>query len=244
MFVRRLAGTGFFIVCFIFFISSRLLAQESQGNVMIAPAAVENKTEASTAVTPEAATQAPETAAPAVAPAAAQTTAQPAADEGKAQGNPATAPTEEKKTEWVWGEVVSVDQANKQIIIKHLDYESYEEVQTTLKVNEKTLFENVTDLSGVKAGDHITVDYIMEGANNIADLIVVEKGETAPEAASGKEKSAEGPQAQGAPAESAPQAAANMTAAPEAPAAATPEAVTPPAANQAAVVNATEKPAQ
>ena len=81
----------------------------------------------------------------------------------------------EKTTEWVWGEVVSVDPVGKQVVVKHLDYESYEEVQLTLKVDDSTQFENVTDLTQIKQGDHITVDYKPKDGSNIADLIVVEK---------------------------------------------------------------------
>ena len=176
-------------------------AQGAQGNETNTPAVVENKVEAPAApVTPsEPAAQASEAVTPAApeAPpatpavtAAPEATSAPAANAEKAQAIVVPAPANEKKTEWVWGEVVSVDPANKQIVIKHLDYESYEEVQTTLIINEKTLFENVTDLTGIKAGDHITVDYNIEGKNNIADLVVVEKGEAAPQG-SAKEKPAE-----------------------------------------------------
>ena len=97
---------------------------------------------------------------------------------------------QEKAAEWVWGEVVSVDPQNKQVVIKHLDYESYEEVQMTLKVDEKTQFENIADLSEVKAGDHISVDYQVKDGSHIAEFIVVEKEETpgAPAAESSKEQ--------------------------------------------------------
>ncbi len=85
-------------------------------------------------------------------------------------------------TEWVWGEVVSVDAANKQAVIKHLDYESYEEVEITVKVDDQTKFENAADLSEIKAGDHVTIDYkIVDGAN-IAEFMVVEKEQTGEEA--------------------------------------------------------------
>ena len=271
MFVRRLASIVFFVMCFMFVASSLVLAQGGQGNETNAPAVVENKIEAPAApVTPsEPAAQATEAVAPAaqaseaVTPAAPEAppvtpavtaspeaTSAPEANAEKAQAAAVSAPANEKKTEWVWGEVVSVDPAGKQIVIKHLDYESYEEVQTTLIINEKTLFENVTDLTGIKAGDHITVDYNVEGKNNIADLVVVEKGEAAPAPeASVKEKSAE------TPAEN-----INMTATPEsaksvAPETVTPEAATPgtttpevatapAAANQTTAVNTTATSAQ
>ncbi len=93
--------------------------------------------------------------------------------------NPAAMPAGEKVAEWVWGEVVSVDEANKQLVIKHLDYETYEEVQTTLSLGDKTLLENAAGLNEVKPGDYVTVDYTKEGSANIAGLIVVEKKESA-----------------------------------------------------------------
>lgn len=85
------------------------------------------------------------------------------------------APAEANTAEWVWGEVVSVDTENKQIVLKHLDYDTYEEVQTTLKVSDKTLFENVAALGEIKAGSHLTADFKIVAGSNIADLIVVEK---------------------------------------------------------------------
>ena len=86
---------------------------------------------------------------------------------------------------------------------------------------------------GIEAGDHITVDYNVEGKDNIADLVVVEKGEAAPPQGSAKEK----------PAETSGENV-NMTAAPEASNPVTPQTAAPLAvANQTAAVNATETPA-
>lgn len=85
------------------------------------------------------------------------------------------APAEVKPAEWVWGEVVSVDTEKKQIVLKHLDYDTYEEVQTTLNVGDKTLFENVVGLGEIKIGNHLTADFKIVSGSNIADLVVVEK---------------------------------------------------------------------
>lgn len=84
---------------------------------------------------------------------------------------------ERKPSEWVWGEVVSVDEAHKQIVIRHLDYETYEEVQMTLVCDDKSLFENVPGLAQVKPGDGVTVDYNVQDGVNIAGLVVVEQKE-------------------------------------------------------------------
>ena len=233
MFVRRYRSIVFFVMCFMLVVSSKVLAQGAQGNETNMPAVtpsepVAQATEAVTPAAPEATSMAP------VAPVAPEVTSAPVvANAEKAQAIAVPAVTNEKKTEWVWGEVVSVDPANKQIVIKHLDYESYEEVQTTLIINEKTLFENVTDLTGIKAGDHITVDYNIDGKNNVADLVVVEKGEAAP-GGSAKEK----------PAETSGENV-NMTAAPESSNPVALQAAAPVvAANQTSTVNATETPAQ
>lgn len=81
----------------------------------------------------------------------------------------------QKTLEWVWGEVVEVAPEKKEIVIKHLDYETYEEVQMKLLVIDKTTFENVSQLSDIRLKDRITVDYYAKDGANICELIVVEK---------------------------------------------------------------------
>lgn len=85
--------------------------------------------------------------------------------------------SEEKATEWLWGEVVGVDPEKKEMIIKHLDYETYEEVHTTIVLDDKTMFENAKDLTQIKTGDHLSVDYQIKEGANIAELVVVEQEE-------------------------------------------------------------------
>lgn len=254
MFVRRWRSIVFFVMCFTLVVSFKVLAQGTPGNETALPAVVENKVETPSApvVSPEPAVQAAAAVTPAVpetpvavpvVPASPEETTAPVANAEKAQVVAVPAAASEKKTEWVWGEVVSVDPAAKQIVVKHLDYESYEEVQTVLLINEKTLFENVTDLTGIKAGDHITVDYNIDGKNNTADLVVVEKGEAVPQGSVG-EKPAETPEGASTMG-SAPQENANMTAAPETAKPVAPEAAGPVAvANEIPAANATETPAQ
>ncbi|QAT16281.1 hypothetical protein BU251_00260 [Candidatus Velamenicoccus archaeovorus] len=82
---------------------------------------------------------------------------------------------EEAPTEWVWGEVVSTDKEVPSVTIKHLDYNTYEEVKTTLLLTGKTLFENVKDLSEIKAGDRITADYRVQDGKSVAEMIVVDR---------------------------------------------------------------------
>ncbi|MDD5574596.1 MAG: hypothetical protein PHH75_05400 [Candidatus Omnitrophica bacterium] len=82
---------------------------------------------------------------------------------------------EEAPTEWVWGEVVSVDPSSSSITIKHLDYNTYEEVKTVLKLKDKTLFENVKDATEIAPGDHITADYRMQAGQSMVEMIVVDR---------------------------------------------------------------------
>lgn len=84
----------------------------------------------------------------------------------------------EAPTEWVWGEVVSADAQAGAITIKHLDYDTYEEVQKVLSVTDKTLFENAKDVTDIKPGDHITADYRVNGNKNEIEMLVVDKLET------------------------------------------------------------------
>ncbi|MFA5038060.1 MAG: hypothetical protein WC732_00085 [Candidatus Omnitrophota bacterium] len=86
----------------------------------------------------------------------------------------------EAPSEWVWGEVVAVDEAARAITIKHLDYDTYEEVQKVLTVTDKTLFENAGDIKDIKPQDHITADYRTNGTINEIEMIVVDKMETSP----------------------------------------------------------------
>jgi len=255
MFVRRWRSIVFFVMCFTLVVSFKVLAQGTQSNETALPAVVENKVETPSApiAPPEPAAQASQAVTPAapeappaepVVTTSSEETPASAASAEKAQAVAAPAVASEKKTEWVWGEVVSVDPANKQIVVKHLDYESYEEVQTVLAINEKTLFENVTDLTGIKPGDHITVDYNIDGKNNTADLVVVEKGEAVPQGSAG-EKPAETPEGASMGSTSTPQENVNMTVAPETAKPVAPEAAAPAVvANELPVANATETAVQ
>lgn len=87
--------------------------------------------------------------------------------------------TAEASTQWLWGEVVSIDQEKKELVVKHMDYETYEDVNTTIKSDENTMFENIENLSEIKAGDRVTLDYKVKDGSNMAELVVVEKGEPA-----------------------------------------------------------------
>ncbi len=91
--------------------------------------------------------------------------------------------------QWLWGEVVSVDTAKSEVLIKYLDYESEQEKQVTVATDDKTTFENVDSLAKIKAADTVSVDYVVDkDGKNLAKNISVEKpeeggvpAETAPE---------------------------------------------------------------
>lgn len=89
-----------------------------------------------------------------------------------------TAPVSEPEVQWLWGEVVSVDANAKQITIKYLDYDTYQDKETTINVDEQTTYENLTSLGEIKPQDTISVDYIisLEG-KNLARNISLEKPE-------------------------------------------------------------------
>ena len=80
----------------------------------------------------------------------------------------------EKIPEWLWGEVVSVDREAKAIVIKHLDYDTYEETMTTLLANNETKLENVDSLDKIKVSNNVSVDYLTKEGLRVAQLIVVE----------------------------------------------------------------------
>ena len=180
--VRRL-GLGIILMGIFFICLGNICWAQDTNETMGLPAQQEQGTVTATAITPESAMPAepameaaPE--APAVtpepAPAQNQTVEAPAAAVA-ATPEVAVEKTPEKTLEWVWGEVVAVAPQNKEIVIKHLDYETYEEVQMTLKVTDKTAFENASQLSDIRLKDHITVDYYVKDGANVAELIVVEK---------------------------------------------------------------------
>ena len=84
-----------------------------------------------------------------------------------------------KVPEWVWGEVTSVDKDNSLFEIRHLDYETYEEVTKIIKVDSKTLFENAGTVGDLAIGDKVTIDYMTKDGAAVAELVVLEKGSVA-----------------------------------------------------------------
>lgn len=81
-------------------------------------------------------------------------------------------------TQWVWGEIVSVDAAKNELTVKYLDYETDQEKELVFAVNDKTTYENARSLSDIKAQSPAGIDYIVDGeGKNIARNISVENVE-------------------------------------------------------------------
>jgi hypothetical protein len=102
----------------------------------------------------------------------------------ESQGPPATTEPEgtltltEPEVQWLWGEVVSVDILNKQMIIRYLDYETDTEKEISVGVDDKTTYENIKSLEEIKPQDAVSVDYIVNtDGKNIAKNINLEKNE-------------------------------------------------------------------
>ncbi len=94
-----------------------------------------------------------------------------------------TQPTQEipsePETQWIWGEVVSIDTATKNIVVKYLDYETDIEKEINIEVGDKTTYENVQSVNEIKPQDTLSIDYIINpDGRNIAKNISVEKPES------------------------------------------------------------------
>lgn len=86
----------------------------------------------------------------------------------------------EPDTQWLWGEVVTLDTQNKMISVKYLDYETDQEKEIIINTDDKTTFENVKAIDELKPKDTVSVDYTVgPDGKNIAKNISVEKPESA-----------------------------------------------------------------
>jgi hypothetical protein len=102
-----------------------------------------------------------------------------------AQENTTAAPAAEQSvkpvsTEWLYGEVNSVDIAAKSVTLTYLDYDTDIEKQATVYVDAKTVFENVKSLEEIKSQDVVSIDYVSgPNSKNLAISLSVEKPENA-----------------------------------------------------------------
>jgi hypothetical protein len=88
---------------------------------------------------------------------------------------------------WLWGEVSSVDAANKTLTVRYIDYDTDIEKQMTITADKLTTFENIGSFEEIKIMDTVSIDYATSvDGKNIAKNISVEKieediGEALPE---------------------------------------------------------------
>ena len=91
---------------------------------------------------------------------------------------PPAALEKEGDSQWVWGEVVSLDSQAKTITLKYLDYETDQEKELVLIVDNRTAYENVKSFDEIKVKDTLSVDYAVESeSKNNAKNISLEKPE-------------------------------------------------------------------
>lgn len=103
----------------------------------------------------------------------------------KAQNQPAANADEqgqavsvEPVSQWVWGEVVSTDPIKKEVRLKYVDYETDQEKDIVIAVNDKTTYENASSFDDIKEKATLSVDYMPgNDGNNVAKNISFEKPE-------------------------------------------------------------------
>jgi len=99
-----------------------------------------------------------------------------------------SAPLPENDIQWAWGDVVNLDIAAKTVTIKYLDYETDQEKELVLTVDEKTAFENLKALEEIKLKDTLSIDYMVTiDSKNIAKNISLEKPDELPASLEPKE---------------------------------------------------------
>lgn len=97
------------------------------------------------------------------------------ADPAAAVSTPQAPLQNENDTQWTWGEVVNLDNAGKAITLKYLDYETDQEKDIVLSVDEKTAFENIKGFDEIKVKDTLSIDYTVgPDGKNIAKNIGLE----------------------------------------------------------------------
>jgi len=80
--------------------------------------------------------------------------------------------------QWVWGEITDLEEHDRTITLKYLDYEVDQEKEMVLSVDQDTVFENVKGFNDLKLKDALSVDYLTGSDNvNIAKNISLDKPE-------------------------------------------------------------------
>jgi len=81
--------------------------------------------------------------------------------------------------QWAWGEVTNLDGQAKTLTLKYLDYETDQEKELILAVDEKTTYDNIKSFDEIKIKDTLSVDYAAgPGDKYIAKNISLETPDT------------------------------------------------------------------
>lgn len=84
----------------------------------------------------------------------------------------------ESEIQWIWGEAISIDIPKNELLIQYLDYDTDEDRQISISVDDKTSFENASSLLDIKPHEVVIVDFLAyPDGKNIAKNINVEKPE-------------------------------------------------------------------
>jgi len=75
---------------------------------------------------------------------------------------------------WLWGEVVSVNQASGELKVKYVDYEKDKENEIVIVATKQTELENAASLKEILAGDYASIDYEIKNGKNEAAFIIIE----------------------------------------------------------------------
>jgi len=87
-------------------------------------------------------------------------------------------PPSDSEMQWLWAEAVTVDIEKKEILVRYQDYDTDEEKEMTIAVDDKTGFENVKSLAQIQAQDTLSIDYkVTANGKNTAKNISVEKAQ-------------------------------------------------------------------
>ena len=78
----------------------------------------------------------------------------------------------------MWGEVVSTNPINNELLVKYVDYDTDSEKEITISTDDKTIYENAKSIDEIKVGDSVSVDYAVSAdGKNLALNISLEKPE-------------------------------------------------------------------
>lgn len=90
----------------------------------------------------------------------------------------AVAQDKEPEMQWIYGDVINLDPHNKIIMVKTLDYETDQEKEIAIAIDEKTTFENIKSLDEIRPNDTVSIDYIVTAdGKNLARNISLETSE-------------------------------------------------------------------